>query len=121
MRTKTEPDPVSNPIPYSSSTKGGVLSRFLPFPVRCLILREVKTISPPDGFFFRTMDKTEKQALQATKEIVVKFIEIGRISPNNFDQFFSSIYHEVLRTIRSGCDSQPGSAATIADGDAPEE
>jgi hypothetical protein len=45
------------------------------------------------------MNKTQQMALQVAKEIVVKFIEIGRISPNNFDQFFSSIYFEVLRTI----------------------
>lgn len=45
------------------------------------------------------MNKTRQMALQVAKEIVVKFIEIGRISPNNFDQFFSSIYFEVLRTI----------------------
>jgi hypothetical protein len=47
----------------------------------------------------RPMDKNQKQALQVTKEIVVKFIEIGRISPNNFNQFFAPIYAEVLRTI----------------------
>ena len=45
--------------------------------------------------------KPDKQALQATKEIIVKFIEVGRISPNNFDQFFAPIYQEVLRTITS--------------------
>jgi hypothetical protein len=45
------------------------------------------------------MNKTKQMALQVAKEIVVKFIEIGRISPNNFDQFFSSIYYEVLSTI----------------------
>ena len=45
------------------------------------------------------MEKTKQHALQVAKEIVVKFIEIGRISPNNFDQFFSAIYFEVLRTI----------------------
>jgi hypothetical protein len=45
------------------------------------------------------MDKTQKQALQVAKEIIVKFIEIGRISPNNFDQFFAPVYREVLRTI----------------------
>lgn len=45
------------------------------------------------------MNKTKQMALQVAKEIVVKFIEIGRISPNNFDQFFSSIYREVLKTI----------------------
>ena len=46
------------------------------------------------------MDKHQKQALQVAKEIVVKFIEIGRISPNNFDQFFAPIYNEVLNTIK---------------------
>ncbi len=45
--------------------------------------------------------KIQKQALQVTKEIIVKFIEVGRISPNNFDQFFGPIYQEVLRTIES--------------------
>ncbi len=46
------------------------------------------------------MDTVQKMAVQTTKEIVVKFIEIGRISPSNFDQFFSPIYEEVLRTMR---------------------
>ncbi len=32
----------------------------------------------------------KKMAVQVTKEIIVKFIEIGRISPTNFDQFFCS-------------------------------
>ena len=45
--------------------------------------------------------KIQKQALQVTKEIIVKFIEVGRISPNNFQQFFAPIYQEVLRTIES--------------------
>lgn len=45
------------------------------------------------------MDKVKAQALQVTKEIIVKFIEIGRISPNNFADFFAPIYTEVLSTI----------------------
>ncbi|WP_457570952.1 hypothetical protein [Desulfovulcanus sp.] len=45
------------------------------------------------------MDQLQKQALQVTKEIIVKFIEIGRISPNNFPEFFSLIYEEVLKNI----------------------
>ena len=52
------------------------------------------------------VDKDKKQALQVAKEITVKFIEIGRISPGNFPDFFSSIYNEVLRTIRD----EPGEA-----------
>ncbi len=47
------------------------------------------------------MDQAEKQAVQVTKEIVVKFIEVGRISPGNFHEFFSPIYREVLATISS--------------------
>lgn len=45
------------------------------------------------------MDKLRAQALQVTKEIMVKFIEIGRISPANFHEFFGKIYDEVLATI----------------------
>jgi len=45
------------------------------------------------------MDTYRKQALQVAKEIVVKFIEIGRISPTNFQEYFSEVYNEVLRTI----------------------
>ncbi len=45
------------------------------------------------------MDKTKKMAIQVTKEIIVKFIEIGRISPTNFNQFFKPIYREVLTTL----------------------
>ncbi len=52
------------------------------------------------------MDQAEKQAVQVTKEIVVKFIEVGRISPGNFHEFFSPIYKEVLDTIRSRQDKR---------------
>ncbi len=45
------------------------------------------------------MDKIKQQALQTTKEIVVKFVETGRISPSNFNEHFAPIYREVLRTI----------------------
>jgi hypothetical protein len=48
------------------------------------------------------VDQREKLALQVTKEIIVKFIEIGRISPGNFPEFFSAIYREILGTIGSG-------------------
>ncbi len=48
------------------------------------------------------MDQAQKQALQVTKEIVVKFIEVGRISPSNCHEFFSQIYFEVLQTIIKG-------------------
>ncbi|SDB13428.1 hypothetical protein SAMN05660653_00659 [Desulfonatronum thiosulfatophilum] len=46
------------------------------------------------------MDQMQKQALQVTKEIVVKFIETNRISPTNFSEQFREIYRSVLTTIR---------------------
>lgn len=46
------------------------------------------------------MDKIQKQALQVTKEIVVKFIEVGRISPQNFSEHFSAIYADVVASVR---------------------
>lgn len=46
------------------------------------------------------MEKEDKEALQVTKEIVVKFIEAQRISPTNFRELFPEIYRVVLHTIR---------------------
>jgi hypothetical protein len=48
------------------------------------------------------VDKRENMALQVTKEIVVKFVETGRISPGNFTEHFGPIYNEVLRVISRG-------------------
>ncbi len=45
------------------------------------------------------MDQIQKQALQVAKEIVVKFIETGRISPSNFSEYFEPIYDDVYRTV----------------------
>ncbi|OIQ49430.1 hypothetical protein BerOc1_01355 [Pseudodesulfovibrio hydrargyri] len=45
------------------------------------------------------MDKYDKQALQVAKEVVIKFIEVGRISPTNFGQNFDVIYKDIMRTI----------------------
>jgi hypothetical protein len=53
------------------------------------------------------MDSLEKQALQVAKEIVVKFIEVGRISPANFAEHFSEIYGEILTTVSGGAADEP--------------
>ena len=45
------------------------------------------------------MDQIQKQTLQVAKEIVVKFIEVGRISPSNFAEYFEPIYDDVYRTV----------------------
>lgn len=41
-----------------------------------------------------------KEAVQVTKEIVVKFIETQRISPSNFAEVFPAIYKVVLSTLK---------------------
>jgi len=55
------------------------------------------------------VDKDRQLALQVAKEIVVKFIEVQRISPANFSDHFAPIYQEVLRTLTA-------EAATPEDG-----
>ncbi len=47
------------------------------------------------------MQQEEKMVLQVTKEIVVKFIEVGRISPVNFHEVFPKIFHEVSKAVVS--------------------
>ena len=52
---------------------------------------------PKEGF----MANIDEQILRATKEIVVKFIENGRISPSGFHETFESIYHTVEKTAKA--------------------
>ncbi len=53
------------------------------------------------------MDKETQQALQVAKEIVVKFIEVGRVSPSNFHEVFPSVYQQVLAAIRNEGPASP--------------
>jgi len=47
------------------------------------------------------MGSIDEQILRAAKEIVVKFIESGRISPSGFDETFKSVYRTVAETVRA--------------------
>jgi predicted transcriptional regulator len=42
----------------------------------------------------------DEQILRTTKEIVVKFIETGRISPTGFPEVFQAIYQAVDETVK---------------------
>ncbi len=44
---------------------------------------------------------TDEAILKVAKEIVVKFIEVGRLSPSNFGETFQEIYKAVHDTVRS--------------------
>lgn len=48
------------------------------------------------------MEKMEKQAAQIAKEVAIKFIEVGRISPGNFGEHFDRIYKDILSTLTNG-------------------
>jgi hypothetical protein len=51
------------------------------------------------------MSSIDEQILRTTKEIVVKFIEGGRVSPSGFDATFKSIYKTVAETVTSSDDT----------------
>jgi hypothetical protein len=38
--------------------------------------------------------------LKVTKEIVIKFIEVGRLTPATFEQNFGAIYNTIKETVR---------------------
>jgi hypothetical protein len=45
------------------------------------------------------MKKLDEQVLKVTKEIVAKFIEVGRVSPTTFDEVFKSVYKSTKEAI----------------------
>ena len=45
------------------------------------------------------MDKESKELRQITKEIVVKFIEMGKVTPTSFPQLFPVIYNVIVNTL----------------------
>ena len=46
------------------------------------------------------MASIDEQILRAAKEIAVKFIEMGRLSPNAFPDTFREIYQAVEETVK---------------------
>ena len=43
----------------------------------------------------------DEQILKTSKEIVVKFIEAGRVSPTGFPEIFQTIYQTVQQTVKN--------------------
>lgn len=48
------------------------------------------------------MEKLEREIMQVSKEIAVKFIEAQRLSPSNFEEIFPSVYRVVMDTALKG-------------------
>lgn len=53
-----------------------------------------KQTAPP------TKPVTEDAILKVAKEVVIKFIEVGRLSPSNFNETFGDIYNAVRATVK---------------------
>ena len=47
------------------------------------------------------MRSIDEQILRTTKEIVVKYIEAGRLSPTAFHETFKAVYLTVSDTVRN--------------------
>ncbi|MBU4414021.1 MAG: hypothetical protein KJ976_02790 [Proteobacteria bacterium] len=47
------------------------------------------------------MGSIDEQILKSAKEIVVKFIEAGRLSPTGFDKMFKNIYYTIEGAVKS--------------------
>ncbi len=60
-----------------------------------------------------TMNQDDERILKVAKEIVVKFIEVGRISPSNFEDHFSGIFWAIKKTL---LDARSINAEEILDG-----
>jgi hypothetical protein len=54
------------------------------------------------------MGAKEDQVLRAAKEVAVKFIEMGRISPANFSESFQVIYEAIDGQVRKAEAGSPG-------------
>jgi hypothetical protein len=46
------------------------------------------------------MNKIDELIFRATKEIMVKFIEIGRVSPTGFHETFKAVYNTIQETVK---------------------
>ena len=46
------------------------------------------------------IEVTDETLLKITKEITVKFIEVGRITPASFETTFQNIYSTIATTVR---------------------
>ena len=52
------------------------------------------------------MKSMDEQILRATKEIVVKFIELGRLSPSTVHESIRDIHATIRETVKGGMDKE---------------
>ena len=50
---------------------------------------------------------TDEAIFKVTKEIVVKFIEIGRVTPGNFEEHYERVFNAVRKSAKELCHDNP--------------
>ena len=55
------------------------------------------------------MDEVSQRVLKAAKEVMVKFIETGRVSPASYEETFKKVYSAMLESVRAGLE-EPAAA-----------
>lgn len=53
------------------------------------------------------MASIDEQILRTSKEIVVKFIETGRLSPTTFAETFKNVYNTIEQTVKGQPEPDP--------------
>ncbi len=53
------------------------------------------------------MSSIDEQILRATKEIVVKFIETGRVSPTGFNETFTNVFETIQFAVKAPMSAAP--------------
>ncbi len=59
----------------------------------------IKNINREQRQLARTHSENEL-ILKTTKEIVIKFIEMGRCSPASFEEVFNQVFHTIKKTMQ---------------------
>lgn len=52
----------------------------------------------------QSMKSVDEHILRASKEIIVKFIEMGRLSPSNVHESFKDVYKTINDTVKKNLD-----------------
>ncbi len=60
----------------------------------------MSTVNQPDTSGKAGKPVTDEAVLKVTKEIIVKFIEVGRLSPTKFDETFVQVFQTINKTVR---------------------
>jgi len=58
------------------------------------------------------MASRDENILRVTKEIMVKFIETGRVSPAKFNEMFKNVYNTVKETVNPSTDASENGIET---------